>query len=159
MVLIYIKCFRTLSFMGTWVLYEFALLVLIVAFMLFWVKMGVFQFFFRSFDILLNIFGVCVVSIDGLMLSRFLMVCGGLVGRDPICCSLLVCFYALEFLFMVLFPVFLLMCSFVTSTDVVLYPLVLLGIRVQHHISGSKETTLLPKLSNSRLKILLLILL
>jgi hypothetical protein len=53
---------------------------------------------------------------------------------------------------------FSLRCSFITSTDMVLCPLVLLGVGAQHHISRSKETTFLAKLSKSRLKLLFLIL-
>jgi hypothetical protein len=42
---IYIMCFQILSFMGMWVLCDRALLVLMVACVLFWVLMGYFEFF------------------------------------------------------------------------------------------------------------------
>jgi hypothetical protein len=62
-------CFRTLSFMGTWVSNECALLTLMVACMLFWWKWGISNAW--SFGITLNIMRLYVVSIDGHVLSCF----------------------------------------------------------------------------------------
>jgi hypothetical protein len=46
-----VTCFQTLSFMVTWVIYECSLLVLMVSCVLFWVKMGYFEFLILWYNV------------------------------------------------------------------------------------------------------------
>jgi hypothetical protein len=50
-VCIYMMCLQSLSPMGMWVLHKYALLVLTVACVLFWVKMGYFEFLILWYDL------------------------------------------------------------------------------------------------------------
>jgi hypothetical protein len=72
MVRVCVMCFKTLSFMGTWVLYECALLVLMVACVLFWVKVEYFEFLILWYNV--EYYVSLRFSIDGRLLSTFLVV-------------------------------------------------------------------------------------
>jgi hypothetical protein len=59
--------------MGTWVLYECALLALMVAYVLFWVKIGYFEFLILWCNV--EYYVSMLFSIDSLVLYWFLVVC------------------------------------------------------------------------------------